>query len=121
MFITILLYIITVVVNVVANISFKIGTKSMAVIGVAPFSEVFKSVFNKWFLIGVLAFAVSFPTFVMLISRQKISIAYPVITGWGFLFITLVGVFWLKEDISAIQIIGICVIFIGLVLAGLSR
>ena len=93
----------------------------MAVIGVAPFSEVFKSVFNKWFLIGVLAFAVSFPTFVMLISRQKISIAYPVITGWGFLFITLVGVFWLKEDISAIQIIGICVIFIGLVLAGLSR
>ena len=116
MFITILLYIITITLNVIANIAFKIGTKSMAVIGVAPFTEVLRSILTKWFLIGIIGFAISFPTFVLLISRQKISIAYPIITGWGFLFITLIGVLWLKEAISITQIIGIAVIFIGLFL-----
>lgn len=110
----ILLYLSVVAGNVIGNVFFKIGTKMMPAIGTVPFIEVAGALLNKWFFLGILGYALSLPAFMLLLTRQKISIVYPIVTGLTFVIISLVSVFYLKESLNATQIVGIFVIFLGL-------
>jgi multidrug transporter EmrE-like cation transporter len=102
--------------NVVGNIFFKIGTGKMPVIGSVPFGESARSVLSVWFFLGVLGYALSFPTFVLLLTRQGISLAYPIVTGLTFTAIALISTIFLHESLTVVQIIGTVVVFIGLAL-----
>jgi len=113
---TVLLFVIIVASNVIGNVFFKIGARSMPVLGSVPFVEFMKALANRWFFIGVLGFALSFPAFVMLLNRQKLSVVYPIVTAVTFISIALASVIWLKEDLSVIQFVGIFVIITGIAL-----
>jgi len=114
MFYIIILYLSVVFGNVIGNVFFKIGSRAIPTIGTVPFTEVVGAILNKWFFLGIFGFVLSFPAFMLLLTRQKISIVYPIVTGLTFVIISLVSVFYLKESLSAAQIVGIFVIFLGL-------
>ncbi len=113
---TIGLYLIIALGNIAGNIFFKLGADKMPVIGTAPFGQVAKALLNGWFFLGLLGFALSFPALVLLLTRQKISLAYPIVTGLTFTAVVLISALFLRESLTAVQIAGILVVFIGLVM-----
>ena len=114
--VTFLLFVLTVVCNVVGNVCFKMAARMTATFGSVPFWEFLKSAMNKCFFIGVLGFALSFPSFLALLSRQKLSLVYPILLAVTFVCITLISVFGFKEDLTVTQYIGIFIIITGIAL-----
>jgi len=71
---------------------------------------------NIWLLSGLFLFAVSFFLWLFIISRLKLSIAYPISTSLSFCFIILASWFIFKEQLLPIQILGIIIIIVGIFL-----
>ena len=69
-------------------------------------------------LLGVLLYGISFSIYVLFVSRLKISIAIPVISGIHCALTVLVGMAIFHEHVSWVQMTGIACIIIGTVLVG---
>lgn len=67
---------------------------------------------NKSVLIGVFMEAVFFGFLCFLLSRQDVSLIWP-LTALGFVFTALSAKFFLGEQVSWIRWLGICLIVIG--------
>jgi len=67
-------------------------------------------------IIGVFLFALNILAYTQALIKIPISVAYPVMTGTGFAIIGIAGIFLFKERLSQGQIVGICLIFIGIFL-----
>ena len=120
MVINILLYAAVIALNVIANVFLKIAAQNLPAFGSAPFFEILKAVANRWFIIGLLGFVFAFPAFVMLLNRQKLSVASPIVMAAVFLCVALASIIWLKESLSAMQLAGIFVIVAGVALLSQS-
>ncbi len=76
---------------------------------------------SKTFLIlGLLGFGIQFLFYAFALKKINLSIAYPIMVGSGFLIISLYSFFYLKEHINIYDIIGIILIFIGVLLVSLK-
>jgi|GEM_PF-3354067 multidrug transporter EmrE-like cation transporter len=111
----IILYFIVIFTNILGNYFYKILSKTIALEQMS-ISLVSKLILNKWFFLGTLSFAVAMPSLVLLLARQKISVAYPIITGVVFLVVAVCGAIFFKEHLSFIQLVGIFTILLGLIL-----
>ena len=60
-------------------------------------------------------YGLSFALFTLVLKTIDISVAYAIWAGLGVLLITLVGIFWFEESTSALKIISIGLIIIGVV------
>ena len=72
-------------------------------------------------LIGIIFYGLSFLTFVLFVSRLKISVAIPVVSGIYCVFTVIVGYYFFHERITAGQIVGIAMVIIGTVLVGIFK
>lgn len=70
-------------------------------------------------ILGILLYGVSFLIYVLFVTRLKISIAIPVVSGIYCALTVVVGMFFFHEEVSFGQIIGISLILAGTVLVGL--
>ncbi|MHB8156460.1 MAG: SMR family transporter, partial [Desulfocucumaceae bacterium] len=62
---------------------------------------------------GVALFGLALAAYSVVLSKMNLSVAYPVMTGAGFLLVFLVSGLYFKESITAIHALGA-----GLILAG---
>ncbi len=76
--------------------------------------EVLKLIRNRRILTGLGMVFVALAIYLYALSSAPLSIVYPTFAS-TFIFITLISHFWLKEKIPAIRILGVLVIFIGIV------
>ena len=60
-------------------------------------------------------YGLSFALFTLVLKTIDISVAYAIWAGLGVLLITLVGIFWFEESTSALKIVSIGLIIIGVV------
>jgi len=66
-----------------------------------------------WF--SFLCYGLSIIIWMIVLSRVEVSFAYA-FSSLGYVFVTVMGVFFLKENISILRIAGISVVCIGIIL-----
>ena len=84
----------------------------------------FKTVVNYFLLLvkspfvvfGLVIFFLSPFLFTIALSRMEIAVAYPVQIGLNFLFLLILAVVVLGEQLTLFKILGICFIMIGIVI-----
>jgi small multidrug resistance pump len=65
-------------------------------------------------------YAISFFFFTLTLKVMDVSIAYAIWAGLGTALITSVGIFWFREPVSALKIISLFVVVIGVIGLNLS-
>jgi multidrug transporter EmrE-like cation transporter len=71
---------------------------------------------NIWLIGGLFLLGISFLLWLFVISKIKLSIAYPILTSMNFILIALFSWLFLKEQLGAIQGLGIIIIIFGIFL-----
>ncbi len=67
---------------------------------------------NPWLIAGMLAYAVSIGSWMMVLSRVQVSAAYPMLSI-GYVIAALIGMFFLGEAVGPIRWAGIALICCG--------
>ena len=114
---------ISITITVTAQLLIKKGVLSLGnlnfsipnLVGLAP-----RIIQNFWLLGGLFLFGVSFLLWLFIISKLKLSIAYPISTSLSFGLITISSWFLFREQLSWLQFIGIVIIIIGIFLVAKS-
>lgn len=71
---------------------------------------------NAYLVAGLILFAMAFLFWVMVISKIKMSIAYPVAVALNLSLVVLGSVVFLKESMALWQTVGIFLLIIGIIL-----
>ena len=69
---------------------------------------------NIWLMGGLFLLGISFLLWLFVISKIKLSVAYPISTSLNFILIALFSWLFLKEQLLPIQIFGIVIIIFGI-------
>ena len=87
--------------NAGANILIKIAMQKSPVLieQGTIMGSLLQAVRNPWLLLGVSCFGLALVAYSAVLSKINLSIAYPVMTGAGFLIVFLVSALYLKEQI----------------------
>lgn len=100
-FLPILLILITVGLNTIAQIFLKLGSGH--------------NILNFYLLGGIVAYGLSTIFYILVLGKFNLSIAYPIVIGLTVLCTTIAGAYYLGEQVTPVQWIGI-----GLMLSGIS-
>ncbi|RJO65917.1 MAG: hypothetical protein C4523_14600 [Myxococcales bacterium] len=99
--------------NAVANILIKEGMKAKTIVLSDP-AGAFKAIlFNPTLLAGVVCFGLALAAYSVVLSKIKLSVAYPIMTSAGFLIVVSYSFFKLQEQITALQAAGLVLILAG--------
>lgn len=110
---TYLVLIISLLSNALANIFIKAGMRSYT--GGINLSFISYMIRNFNIIIGLLLFGLAFIGYSFTLSRLQLSMAYPIMTGVGFLIVSIFSVALFNEPFDLLKILGIIFIFIGIV------
>jgi drug/metabolite transporter (DMT)-like permease len=69
---------------------------------------------------GLAFYAISFILFIIIISRFNLSYVAPIINGSNYVLTMLIALIILREKISLIQLIGACIILIGIFMVNIK-
>lgn len=109
------LVILTILLNTAAQLALKAG---MLKIGFFSFTWenlipiTLKVISSPWIIFGVAVYAISVGTWLMVLSRTPVSIAYPM-SSLGYITSAIAAYYLWSEDLSPIRIAGILIILIG--------
>ncbi len=111
------LLVFAIVLNAFANLLMKIGaTKLGSFKGLHLWDIIVKFITNQYLVLGIFFFAINIILYIIILTKINISVVYPIWTSGGFLLITAVSVLYLKESLTAAQIIGIVLVASGITL-----
>lgn len=101
--------------NAGANILMKIAMQKSPVFieQGSMFSSLIQAVKNPWLLLGVSCFGLALVAYSAVLSKINLSIAYPIMTGAGFLIVSIVSALYLKEQLSYLHVMGALLILAG--------
>lgn len=74
------------------------------------------NIFNIYFFGGCFFYFLNVLLFAYALQELDVSKAYPVLVGTSFITLTSIGILYLNEEISIINMIGIFVVIVGIVL-----
>nr|MDD3719890.1 EamA family transporter [Candidatus Gracilibacteria bacterium] len=113
-----ILLFITLIATVGGQIILKFGQKTLYFPKNLSYNEILnfitQSIFNKFTISSVLFTSIGIITWLMIIQRMKLSIAYPFMS-LSYVIVFLVSYFIFKESIFFNQIIGLFLIIIGVI------
>ncbi|MFN3283535.1 MAG: SMR family transporter [Pseudothermotoga sp.] len=104
--------IVAIITNALANIFVKLGAASLA--SKKTFELLTCYVKNIYIWLGLLCFGVAFVSYSIVLTKAKLSVAYPVMTSAGFVIVSVVSSVLFKEHFSLSKIVGIAIIAIGI-------
>jgi multidrug transporter EmrE-like cation transporter len=112
---TYLILIIAIICNAGANILIKAAMKQSPIFleNAAIFQAVLQALKNPFLIGGVALFGLALAAYSVVLSRLNLSIAYPIMTGAGFLLVFLFSALCFKESISPVHILGAVLILSG--------
>jgi len=113
-----ILLIVSLVLNAGANLSLKAGMKSMPINGsILQLSTILILLQHPLILLGLALFTVSFVGYSLVLSGMSLSLAYPIMTGGGFVIVVLASLILFAEEASLLRILGIMFIIAGIWIA----
>lgn len=97
--------------NAFANIMLKLGSGNLSAFkSLAFFDAIVK---NQLFFLGLFCFALNVVFYSLALSKIPLSIGYPVMMGGGLAIIAVVSTTVLKENLTALQGLGLLLLFAG--------
>lgn len=108
----------SVILNTVGQLLFKMGLNQLGVFTFSPASLChfgLKILSNITIMSGLFIYVISTAVWFLVLSRADVSFAYPLIS-LGYVFTALAAYFMLHEPFSAMKIAGTLVIILGVVL-----
>lgn len=104
-----------IVLNAGANIMIKAAMRNTPIIleQGALLQAFIQAIKNPLLIGGVALFGLALAAYSVVLSKINLSVAYPVMTGAGFLLVFLVSGLYFKESITAVHVLGA-----GLILSG---
>lgn len=81
--------------------------------------EIIKTLRNPMILLGFLGYAVGLGIYLVALSKSQLSIVFPTFAS-SFIFVTIISAVMLKEKVSAKRIVGVLLIFMGIVIVAIS-
>ena len=100
--------------NAAANVLLKIG--AMQIGALSEPGLVGRFVTNYYLLAGLALFALNVAFYAAALTRLQLSLAYPVMMAGGILIIVTISILFLRETLSALQMLGLLFVIVGLVL-----
>lgn len=117
------LLLISVSLNVTANILLKTGVKTIGGLGGQSsrlFNDLLKAVISPYIILGLVLYGLSFIIWLRILSFNDLSRAYPIFATVVFTMTTIGSVLFLKEDVSFMRIIGLLVMLAGIYIVSRS-
>jgi len=105
-----------VLLNSAANILLKAGTRKLESIESFHPNIIWKFLTNGYFVAGVFCFGLALISYSLALTKFELSVAYPIMTGVGFVIVGITSYVWFREQIGTIGIAGIVFITIGIIL-----
>ena len=112
-----LFLVIALLLNAAANIMMKLGAGHLDAVDGHSLLMVIPKFFTNFYLIaGLVLYVLDLVFYVVALAKINLSIAYPIMASGGFLLITLFSFYYLKENITMLQVTGIVLMSIGITL-----
>ncbi|MCB1173223.1 MAG: hypothetical protein KDK39_06650 [Leptospiraceae bacterium] len=108
--------------NAGANILMKLGSSQLETANQALgadatlFDKLWLYATNPFLVIGIIMFGLNVLFYIEALKKLDLSIAYPIMMSGGVLIITLFSLFYLKEKLVLMQLLGISLIACGIIL-----
>jgi multidrug transporter EmrE-like cation transporter len=105
------------------NLLMRSGISSAGEYSLAPgeiLNSIFGLAFQPKFLFGFLLYGLAAIIWFRVLASQQISLAYPSFVGLTFILLTGAAAFLLKERLAVSKLIGVALIFAGIVIIGRS-
>ena len=103
--------------NAAANILIKFGMLDKADLfddgSISAFARILT---NPFALMGITSFGIAFVLYSGVLSKLDLSIAYPVMTGVGFLLVLLASILLFREQVNIYRLAGSMAIILGICL-----
>lgn len=74
---------------------------------------------NRYIFIGLCGYVVSFTLYLIALQHSQLSVVFPIFAS-SFIFVTLISAARLKERVSLTRVVGILLIFLGIVVVALT-
>ena len=108
--------------NAGANVSMKAGMAGRsAVLDQGVGAVLWTVVSNPWVVLGFALFGAPFVLYSAVLARLELSVAYPIMTGGGFLLILLASVSLLQEPLTLPRVLGMLSIAVGISAVSIQR
>jgi len=102
-----------IVLNASANILLKLGIRSVPE-NVGMLKLLKAALGNLYIYLGLLCFGMAFIAYTIVLNKMKLSVAYPIMTTSGFVIVSIASVVLFGEHISALKIVALAVILVGI-------
>jgi len=103
--------------NVIANVSLKIGAGRLSGLSwQLPIQSFFKIITDIPLVAGGAFYVFSFACYIYILNQANLSLVYPILTSVAMILVTLVSVFYLNETLKIVQAAGILFIIVGVCL-----
>lgn len=100
--------------NAAANVLLKMGAVRIGDLGEPALLS--RLATNYYLIGGLVLFAANVVFYAAALSRLNLSLAYPVMMAGGVLIVVTVSILFLREALSASQMVGLLFLVVGLVL-----
>ena len=111
-----------IVFNAGANILLKLGMQNAPEISqVGLKGMLINSITSLYVWLGLFSFGIAFVFYSVVLSKMKLSVAYPIMTSAGFAIVTVFAVFLFDERLSWLKTTGLVVIAVGIWLVSIAR
>lgn len=114
----------SVVLSASGNMLFKAGMLTIipyAASGLGPLAYGLYVISRPQVIVGILCYIGTFGTWLSVLSRLELSVAYPIFVSAAFTVVTLGAMLFFHENITPLRIIGMVVVFIGICLVYSTR
>ncbi len=112
---TFFLVVIAVASGAIGNLLIKLSSQSLP--QAITFEAMGKMFTNPMLLVGILFLAGSFPAYSLVLQRLPLSLGFPLVQNLAFVTLLVVSYFFLKEQLTFINLVGILLLIVGLFLA----
>jgi multidrug transporter EmrE-like cation transporter len=73
------------------------------------------------FVLAIVCLGLAFLFYVRSLARLPLAVAYPVMVGLSMIIVAIANNWWLGTPLGALQLLGILVLFLGIVLISTAR
>jgi len=114
-FLEVIVLVCAIVFNAGANILLKLGMKNSGYLGELGFVKMFTvAITNIWVWLGLFSFGIAFILYSIVLSKMKLSIAYPIMTSCGYVIVIVAALLLFGEQLSLPKIGGVVLIAAGI-------
>lgn len=99
-------------------ILFKYGSNQEFIFMVK--NNIFQIKLSIYSIIGLCFYALSFIIYILILPRYNLSYIIPFISAITYISIFLLSIFLLKENVTIISILGVVIVFVGILLINIG-